>query len=96
MDWRLVCIAFVITFIAELGDKTQLTIFSLVSEHRNPFPVFLGASIALVLVSAIGSIFGKVMADRVPSYLLQMLAGLMFLVLGSIMLFKCWRSLNGV
>lgn len=95
MDWRLVLVAFAITFIAELGDKTQLAVFSLASEYNHPFSVFLGASVALVLVSLIGTLLGKIMADRIPAHLLQMLAGLMFLVLGSIMLLKCWRSLIG-
>ncbi len=92
MDWRLVCIAFVITFIAELGDKTQLAVFSLVSEYNRPLPVFLGASLALVAVCAIGTVLGKTMADRIPAHILEMLAGLMFLGLGIYMLFRFWSS----
>lgn len=86
MDWRLVCIAFIITFIAELGDKTQLAVFSLVSEYNRPLPVFLGASLALVTVCAVGTVLGKAMADHIPSHILEMLAGLMFLGLGIYML----------
>lgn len=95
MDWSLIIITFFITFVAELGDKTQLAVFSLVSEHGKPLPVFLGASLALIAVSGIGAFFGKTLADRIPSNYLQMTAGLMFICLGIFMLFRFFKSVQG-
>lgn len=95
MDWRLVFAAFMITFLAELGDKTQLAVFSLVSEYGKPYPVFLGASLALVTVSALGTLLGKTIANRIPSHVFQVAAGLMFIALGIIMLWRFWLKVQG-
>lgn len=35
--------AFSLVFLAELGDKTQLAVFSLATESRSPCAVFVGA-----------------------------------------------------
>ena len=59
MDWRLVLLSFGLLIVAELGDKTQLVVFSLVSQYRAPFPVFLGASLALTVLTLIAAIAGQ-------------------------------------
>jgi len=51
--------AFVLVFLAELGDKTQLAVLTLAADRR-PIPVFIGASLALVLSTAIAVILGAV------------------------------------
>ncbi len=82
MDWKLFFIAFVTLFIAELGDKTQLSVFTLVSQHQKPLPIFLGASLALVLVTFIGAIFGDYAAKYIPANYMRLAAGLLFLLIG--------------
>lgn len=48
--------AFVMIFLAEFGDKTQLAIFALATQSRSPWAVLLGAGTALILstVLAVG------------------------------------------
>ena len=46
-------------FIAELGDKTQLTVFTLVTQHKEPWPIFLGSSLGLIVVTLLGAFWGN-------------------------------------
>lgn len=74
--------SFCLMFIAELGDKTQMTVFTLVTHHKEPLPVFLGASLALVMVTLLGSFLGGVITRYVPATLLRLLSGLLFVGIG--------------
>jgi len=51
MDWKIMGTAFVTLFLAELGDKTQLAIITLSANTESKWAVFIGASLALVIVS---------------------------------------------
>jgi putative Ca2+/H+ antiporter (TMEM165/GDT1 family) len=82
MNWKLFLLSFCMLFIAELGDKTQLTVFTLATQHKEPLPVFLGASLALVVVTLLGSFLGGVVTRYVPTSYLQLLAGLLFVGIG--------------
>src|ERR1051326_8015494 len=53
MDWRVLFTTFGVIFLAEMGDKTQLAAMTMAAESKKPWAVFLGASLALVAVSAL-------------------------------------------
>lgn len=82
MDWKLAAVAFGTLFIAELGDKTQLAVFSLAAENRSPWPVFVGASAALVVVTFLGAFLGGFITKFLPPNTLQLVAGLLFVAIG--------------
>ncbi len=82
MNWKLVILSFCMLFIAELGDKTQLAVFTLATQHKEPFPVFLGASLALVVVTLLGAFLGGVVTRYVPTAYLQLIAGILFVGIG--------------
>ncbi|TZE82459.1 TMEM165/GDT1 family protein [Calorimonas adulescens] len=88
MDWKLFFLAFGMLFIAELGDKTQLTVFTLVTQYNKPLPIFLGASLGLVLVTLIGALFGNLVAKYIPTHYLQLIAGLLFVGIGIYVLYS--------
>lgn len=90
MDWRVFFLSFGALFVAEMGDKTQLAVFSLVAESRSPIAVFLGAGAALVLVTLIGVIFGGVVTRLVPPLYLRLGAGVLFLGIG---IYTVWEAL---
>lgn len=83
MDWKLAAVAFGTLFLAELGDKTQLAVFSLAAGNKRPWPVFIGASAALVVVTFLGAFLGGYITKYIPANILQLIAGLLFVVIGA-------------
>lgn len=86
MNWKLFFLSFGMLFLAELGDKTQLSVFTLVTRHKAPIPIFLGASLALVLVTFIGSFLGQVVSRYIPERYMHLISALFFLGIGAVML----------
>ncbi|TYP47439.1 TMEM165/GDT1 family protein [Thermosediminibacter litoriperuensis] len=93
MDLKLFFTAFCLLFLAELGDKTQLTVFTLVTQYNKPLPVFLGASLALVLVTLIGALFGHVVTRYVPAAYMKVAAGVLFVGIGVFLLVEALPQL---
>jgi hypothetical protein len=58
LNARLIVSTFVMIFLAELGDKTQISTFALATNSRSMLSVFLGASGALVLTTLIAVVLG--------------------------------------
>ena len=73
---------FVTVFLAEIGDKTQLTTITLSSTTNKPLAVFIGSSIALILATLLGALAGGSIANLVPAFLLKLLSGIVFLIIG--------------
>ena len=83
MDFRVLATVFTSVFIAELGDKTQLaTMLFAADKEASKLTVFIGASLALVLTSAIGVMAGSVISQYVSEKTLSYLAGAGFIVIG--------------
>ena len=73
---------FVTVFLAEMGDKTQLTTITLSSTTNKPLAVFIGSSIALVLATLLGALAGGSIANLIPDFMLKLLSGIVFLIIG--------------
>ncbi|MDV6344872.1 TMEM165/GDT1 family protein [Nitrosomonas sp. Is37] len=83
MDYKLLLTVFAAVFIAELGDKTQLaTMLFATDKEVSKLTVFLGASLALILTSAIGVLLGGVIAQYISAKHLHYLAGVGFIGIG--------------
>ena len=83
MDWKLLLTVFTSVFIAELGDKTQLATMLFASDKdTSKLTVFLGASLALVVTSALGVVAGSVLSQHVSDKFLHYLAGIGFIAIG--------------
>jgi Ca2+/H+ antiporter, TMEM165/GDT1 family len=72
---------FITIFLAELGDKTQLTTLLISAESQSPWTVFAGAGSALVLTSLLGVMVGSWLAQRFSPQALEKAAGFMLLVI---------------
>jgi len=83
---RVALSTFWMVFLAELGDKTQLTTMLLVSQGKSPMAVLIGASLALVLSSVVGVMAGDLVAKCVPELWIRVGAGLGFVVIGVLLL----------
>lgn len=88
MEWKTFLTAFGVLFLAELGDKTQLAVITMTSDSKSPLSVFLGASLALVLVSLLGVIFGSLLGQYIPTEWLQRIVAVAFITIGVLMLLK--------
>ena len=73
-------------FLAELGDKTQLATFAISGATNKPYAVFLGSSCALVLSSLIGALAGGSISTILPEKVLELIAAIIFIYLGSTLL----------
>ena len=73
---------FITVFLAEMGDKTQLTTITLSSTTNKPLAVFIGSSIALILATLLGALAGGSIANLIPAFLLKQLSGIVFLIIG--------------
>jgi len=84
MDMKLLVTVFGIVFLAELGDKTQLaTLLFAAKSPGNLIAVFVGASAALIVASAVGVVAGGIISQYVNPKALSYVAGVGFLLVGA-------------
>jgi len=75
-----VAIAF---FIAELGDKTQLTTIALATKFSTvPIWILMGTTIGMLVADSIGIIFGVVMSKRIPYKKIKIVSAAIFCIFG--------------
>ena len=87
MDWKIFGTAFITLFLAELGDKTQLAVITMTGKTNSAISVFLGAALALVLVTLLGVLFGGAISAYIPTEWLQRIVASAFIIIGVLMLF---------
>lgn len=75
-------LSFLLIFLAELGDKTQLSTMLLASKYKNIWEIFIGSSLALTLSALIGVFGGTIINKYLPSNLVQIGSGLVFIIVG--------------
>ena len=85
LKWSAFWTTFGTLFLAEMGDKTQLAVITLASQTRSPLSVFLGAALALALVTLIGVAVGAGLGKYLPEDLLRKLAASAFIIIGVLM-----------
>jgi putative Ca2+/H+ antiporter (TMEM165/GDT1 family) len=82
-DLRMLATVFAAVFVAELGDKTQLATMLFSAEAPGGrMKVFLAASAALVVATAIGVVAGGFIAQHVSPSTLKVVAGAGFIAIG--------------
>ena len=89
MDWKIFVTIFASVFIAELGDKTQLATMLFASDKEvSKYTVFLAASAALVVASAIGVLAGSLLSEYINTRYLHYIAGIGFIGIGIFTLYN--------
>ena len=90
MDWKVFVAVFGTVFLAELGDKTQLaTVLFASKPGAGLLTVFIAASLALMLSSAIAVAAGAVISEYVDPRMLSWIAGAGFIVIG---IWTIWQA----
>ena len=64
----------------------HLAAISMVAKTKAPWAVFLGAALALCLVSFLGVMFGEALTRYVPEQVLKTISAVSFIVIGGLML----------
>ena len=88
MEWRLYFSMFTTIFLAELGDKTQLTALSMTATGASRWSIIVAASLALICSTTLAVFAGEYLTAYVPLVWLRRLAGASFLVLGAMTLWQ--------
>jgi len=94
MDYKIMLTTFVMVFLAELGDKTQLATFCMSADCESTLSVFLGSAGALVLSSLIAVILGAALSRAIPAVYIKFAAGAFFVIVGVWTLATAVRSIN--
>jgi putative Ca2+/H+ antiporter (TMEM165/GDT1 family) len=80
--------AFGVIMVAEFGDLTQLLAATFVARTKDPLPVFIGSSLALISVAAIGAFGGQLLLRYLPLARIRQLGGVLLLVLGIVSILR--------
>ena len=87
MDLLPIISTFLLILVAELGDKTQLSIISLSSNYRWKH-VFAGAMLAFLAVDGISLAVGGTLLALVPIRYIQVVSGIVFIIFGIVPLLR--------
>ncbi len=84
--------SFLVIFIAEWGDLTQLATATLAAKSAQPLTIFAAATLALWATTAVAVIVGQRLKHLINPVLMQKVAAVIFLIIGVLML--CGVSLG--
>ncbi len=78
--------SFLLVFISEMGDKTQLLALVLAAKFKKPVPIMAGILVATILNHALASYVGSFITDYVSTDILKWILGFTFIIFGLWML----------
>ena len=73
---------FILFFLAEIGDKTQIATVALAARFDSVFWVMLGTTLGMMLANAPAVFLGDKLANRLPISLIHKIGAVIFLVIG--------------
>ncbi len=74
---KTVTTAFVVIFIGEFGDLTQILTANLAAKYHEPISVFVGAFAALTTVAALGAFIGRGLLRYLPLAVIRRVGGVL-------------------
>ena len=91
MNWSLFWSTFGLVFLAELGDKTQLTVLAQSAVHGR-LAVCLAACLALCASTLLAVLFGGILSRFLPPRTLHLLSGALFILFGLLLIIPALRT----
>jgi len=88
----LILTVFSLILVAEFGDKTQLAVAGM-STSLPASPVWIGATLALIISACLGIWVGRSLLTRLPLHSLHRISGLIFLTFGLYAVWHVWEEL---
>ena len=89
---RVVGTAFIVIFVAEWGDLTQVLTANLAARYHAPLSVATGAILALLSVAAIATFSGSALVRVLPGRLLRRITGVVCAILAVVALVATIRA----
>jgi Ca2+/H+ antiporter, TMEM165/GDT1 family len=86
--WHAAVTSFLVLFAAEWGDLSQLLTLNLVAKYGSPVSVFLGSWAALLTVSALAVVGGRVLLRHMRLSVLHYIAGAVCLIFAGVGVFS--------
>jgi putative Ca2+/H+ antiporter (TMEM165/GDT1 family) len=84
--WPVAWKAFMVIFIAEWGDLTQLATAALAAKCAQPLTIFTAATLALWAVTALAVVVGQRLKHVIKPLIMQRVAAIVFALIGLLML----------
>lgn len=91
-EFQIFLSTFITIFLAEIGDKTQLTVLLMSAESHSPWLVFLGAGTALIATSLCGVLLGRWLSTRLSPRVLEISAAVLLLLISGLLV---WDVVQG-
>lgn len=88
MSWKIFISTFLLIFLAELGDKTQLAAFSMSAKEKAPVTVFVAAMLAFAISTLIAVLAGTFATKFLPTPIIQKISAVLFILIGILLLFN--------
>lgn len=85
--WAVMSQSFVMTFLAEWGDRTQFSTVSLAAVH-SPLSVIIGGVLGHAICTAIAVFSGRAIASRLSEKVITAIGGVLFLVFALLSAFE--------
>lgn len=80
---------FLLIFLAEFGDKTQLAVAGLAG-IESPLAVWIGGTLALVTTTLLGVVAGQTLLKRMPLHWIHRASGVVFLIFAMVAWIELW------
>ncbi|XVX20649.1 TMEM165/GDT1 family protein [Actinomycetota bacterium] len=93
--WKAVLTSFLVLFLAEWGDLSQLLTASLAMKYEDPFSVGIGAWAALLAVSGLGAALGRVLLTRIRLATIRRIGGALCLLMALLSVLQIAGVISG-
>ncbi|MGH3470747.1 MAG: TMEM165/GDT1 family protein [Nocardioidaceae bacterium] len=88
LGWRAVLTSFLLLFAAEWGDLSQILTLNLVAKYGSPVSVFVGSWVALLTVSGLAVLGGRVLLRHMRLSVLHYVAGCVCLIFAGVGIYQ--------
>lgn len=82
LDFKVFGSTFVMIFLAEMGDKTQVAALLAAAENKSFLTVALATVLALSFAGVLGVFFGHILGSFINPKFIKTLSGLAFILIG--------------
>ena len=86
--WKVAGSSFIVIFLAEWGDLTQLATATLAAQYRAPATIFVSATLALWSVTALSALVGHGAKKLINPVLIQKIGAVIFALVGIFLLVR--------